>query len=141
MAWTYAESTQTKDLVRVLAGQTSSGDDVLVSDAFITFALSEASQNAYLAAAICCDSLAAGYAAQPLRESIGKDGLSWGDRAAAFRQQSGQLRVSATRHSATPIYVGGISESDKDIDEGNTDVPSYAFMRGQFDNPNVAGST
>lgn len=139
MAFTYAgtPSSVARDAVRWLSGQTSSGDDVVIADAEITFALAQTGSNNYEAAALVCDALAARYAAYPTNESVGQLGLSWSDRAKGFTARAKELRSMRLRIGGISPYVGGISISDKLTDTQDSDRVPLAFEVGRDDNPRV----
>lgn len=139
MTWTYGglPGSDTTDAVRYLSGQTSTGDDILTSDEEIAFSLSEASNNVYAAAALVCDALAGRYRTNPTQETVGQLSLSWGDRAKSFTAQAAALRARGLMTGVLP-YVGGISVSDKLVDQQDTDVVVPGFRRGMDDNPLAA---
>ena len=139
MAWTYLGTTSTPSsggVVRLLSGQTSSQDDELLYDSEITFCLSQES-NVYEAAALGCEILAAKYSANPEQEKVGQLGLTWGSRAEKYSKKADALRALRQRVSGVGVYVGGISVSDRQIDEADTDRVPPSFVIGMDDNPRV----
>lgn len=139
MAWTYLGSTSTPSsggVVRLLSGQTSSQDDELLYDSEITWTLTQFG-NVYEAAALGCDILSAKYAANPEQEKVGQLGLTWGSRARTYAEKATALRALRQRVSGAGVYVGGVSVTDKQIDQNNTDVVSPAFTVGMDDNPSA----
>src|SRR5258708_12223714 len=102
-AWTYtfAPSSVPRDAVRMLTGQTSSVDDLLLYDQEITYCISQR-PTVYGAASLGCEVLAGKYAAYPERESIGSLGLTWGDRAKNFKAQAAGLRAAQAFAALTP---------------------------------------
>lgn len=139
MSWSYGglPASNTTDAVRYLAGQVSTGDDILTSDEEIAFALSEAGNNAYNAAALVCEALAGRYRSNPTQETVGQLSITWGDRAKAFTAQAASLRGRGLMRGVAP-YVGGISVSDKLIDQLDTDNVVPGFRRSMDDNPKAA---
>ena len=137
MAWNYTGSTATPSsagVVRLLAGQTSSQDDELLFDSEITWILTQFS-NEYEAAALGCDILSAKYAANPDQEKVGQLGLTWGSRAEKYAKKATELRALRQRVTGAGVYVGGISLSDKQIDQADTDRVPMSFQIGMDDNP------
>ena len=73
MAWTYVDpSASSRDAVRFWTGQTSSGDDVLLSDGEVDYCLTQQSSNVAMAAAFACEMLAT-----PSNPPMSRSG-SWG---------------------------------------------------------------
>lgn len=122
------------DAVRFLTGQTSTQDDILVYDEEILYSLSQRNQNAYAAASLVCQSLAARFAAQPEIESVGALGLTWGDRAQRMRERAIDLRGQIALAGVSP-YAGGISIADQQADRQDSDVVQMPFRIGMDDNP------
>ena len=137
MAWTYTGATSAPSsagVVRLLTGQVSSQDDELLYDSEVTWTLSQFS-NEYEAAALGCDILSAKYAANPDQEKVGQLGLTWGSRAEKYAKKATELRALRQRVTGAGIYVGGISLSDKQIDQADTDRVPMSFQIGMDDNP------
>jgi len=133
MAWTYSSSPSSvaRDAVRLLVGQTSSGDDVLLTDAAIAFFLAETGSN-YTAAAMGAEALAARYRAIGAEaERYGETGVTWGDRVAKFDMLALQLRRQGALRSVTP-FLGGQSVTDRDARIADTDLRPPAFTVDQF---------
>ena len=131
----------TADAVRLLLGQTSTADDVLLYDEEISWALTDNGSNARRAAIVLARALAARYAGFPERESVLSQDLTWGDRAEKFAARAMELETEIARRGVSP-YVGGISVSDVRTQERDTDRVKPAFAIGQDDHPGVPpGST
>ena len=135
MTWTYggapstATSTGRRDAVRLLLKDTSSGS-ALYSDAEITFFLTHYRNNIWRAASGAAQGLSA-------REAESK---SVGDLAIAgfgksWRELAAEYRLHADSHVS--LYAGGISVSDKQDAEADTDRVQPAFTRTLFQNPLV----
>lgn len=123
-----------KDAVRFLIGDTDSRDQLL-SDQEIDY-LVEAAGSPREAAAQACESLAAG------RDSIDKE---IDDLVIKGRQHSEHWNELADRirrrrtGSRMGVFAGGVSISDGNSRDLNSDRPAPAFDVGQFDNPAVGG--
>src|SRR5258708_9419384 len=140
-AWTYtfAPSSVPRDAVRMLTGQTSSVDDLLLYDQEITYCISQR-PTVYGAASLGCEVLAGKYAADPEREDIGSLGLTWGDRAKNFKAQAAGLRAAQAFAGVSP-YAGGISKSDMLVDVQDSDRVPMPFKVGQTDNPRTGNNS
>jgi hypothetical protein len=123
--------------VRFLVGQTSTGDDVLLTDEEIAWAISETA-NSYYAAALCAETLAGRYEHEgPESETIGRLSVSWGDRARKFAGLAARLRREGSVRNAAP-FLGGQSVDDREGREGDTDLRQPAFGTKQFDYPGMS---
>lgn len=135
-SWTYVDPSATsKDAVRLLTGQTSSGDEVLLYDEEITYALNNR-DTTDAAAAWCLEMLASRYATFPASKQVGQLGITYHERANQLRKSAAVLRTAAALGSFTP-FVGGTSVADKKARQQDTDRVTPAFERGQFDNPDA----
>jgi hypothetical protein len=135
MSFTYtgAPSTATptgrRDAVRLLLKDMSSGSP-LYQDSEIEFFLTHFNSNVWRAAAYGAIGLAAREAdSKSVGDlSISGFGKSWRDLAAQY-QSHAEAHVS--------LYAGGISVSDKQTAEADTDRVQPAFTRTLFENPLV----
>ena len=136
--WTYTGNlaTSNKDVVRFLCGDVDDGDPQ-VSDEEIAFALTDEG-NVYAAAAVICEHLSARWAREASRSINAGAGLSTSinlsERSKAYAQKAKDLRVRAST-SAGMVYAGGISQSDKEANQDDTNLVPPAFFKGMFDNP------
>ncbi len=137
MAWTYSgdPSASGRDAIRFLIGDTDPTDPQL-QDAEIDWMLAEHTSS-YLAAAHCCQALAAKYA-RLADKSVGDLSISFSQRQEAYTKMFNRLeRLAAVHGTGAPVYAGGISESDKEIDETDTDRVQPAFtvdlMKNRWD--------
>lgn len=142
MAWTYDASpgistaAERRDAVRLLVGDTDTNDQQ-IQDAEITFALSQAQDEVYSAAAICAQTLAGKFSR---RSDVEFDGVSekFGSLAEHYRKLATTLRQDAKRYGSkglgTPV-AGGISQSDMETADENTDRVKPKFRQDQFANP------
>lgn len=136
MTWTYAGTPNTvaRDAVRVLSGQNSSGDELLVTDEEITYFLAQRNSNNYAAAQMVCETLAAKYASKATQKGVGQLSISYADRSKAFTAKAKELAMSLLRSGISP-YVGGQSASDRNVDRADTDLVQPQFEVGGDDNP------
>lgn len=139
MTWSYTEDfTNPKDQVRFHSGDTLK-DDPLVSNEAIAFCLTEAGGNAYLAAALICDSLAkrfARYADKSVadeREALSQRSGLFADRAAELRARAAAGATNADGIIGAPPFVGGISRARQNAADTDPDVIPSGFRPGMFD--------
>jgi hypothetical protein len=146
MAWTYSgdPSANARDAIRFLIGDTDTTDQLL-SDEEIAWVNSEASGTStgttalYDAAYRCCLTIASKLAREADKQ-IGDLSVSMSQRAKAYREQASSLKELSGREGGVPIpYAGGITISDKEIDEENSDIFRTWFSSGQFENVRDGG--
>ena len=146
MAWTYGgdPSANARDAIRFLIGDTDTTDQLL-SDEEIAWVNSEASGTStgttalYDAAYRCCLTIASKLAREADKQ-IGDLSVSMSQRAKAYREQAASLKELSGREGGVPIpYAGGITISDKEIDEENSDIFRTWFSSGQFENVRDGG--
>lgn len=118
--------------IRWLAGQTSSSDDVVIDDLEIKFASGQRS-NLHLAASLVCDSIANQYRRFPQQESVGQTNVTWGERAEFFAARALDLERQAFRFTGVAPFAGGISQTDKDTREDDSDRVFPFVKLGDFD--------
>lgn len=134
VAWSYTRRPQdsSRDAVRMLSGQTSTSDTVLIYDPEIDFYLAE-SPNTYLAAAQVVDALASRYETLATRKTVGALTLDYANRATAMQDRARALRVQASLRIVTP-FLGGQSKQAV-VDLGlNSDQVLPSFTVGMDDN-------
>lgn len=133
MTWAYGNmpSSSNRDAVRFLAGQTSSGDDVLASDEEVAFAIAQEGNN-YRAAALVAESLARRYTTRATSKTVGQLSLTYQGRAKEFFDLAKDLRVRAGIRGGQ-IYAGGLTVSDQDLDRTDSDRVQPAFRVGMND--------
>lgn len=145
-SWTYTgnPSARAIDAIRFLIGDTDTNDQLL-SDEEITWVNTEASGTAtgtnalYDAAYRCCLTVASKLARQADKQ-IGDLKVSMSQKAEGYRKQAQELKALALREGGVPIpYAGGITYSDKEIDQDNPDIFSGWFASGQFNNQRDGG--
>lgn len=134
MSWTYSSTLATDlDRVRFLVGDTDT-DDKQVQDGEINYIVGLLG-SVYGAAAAICEALAAKYA-RKCDKSVGDLSLSMSQKSTAYRAMAASLRSQGSV-LCTPT-AGGISISDKESEESDSDRVTPVFARGQFEN---AGTT
>src|ERR1041384_1916327 len=135
MTWTYggapstATSTGRRDAVRLLLKDVSSGGQ-LYQDAEITFFLTHYRNNIWRAAAGAAQGLSAREAES---KSVGDLAISGFGK--SWRELAAEYRAHADSHVANS--AGGISISDKQDAEADSDRVQPAFTRTLFRNPLV----
>ncbi len=137
MSWSYSKdpSANNKDHVRFLIGDTDSESEQL-SDAEVNHTLTESGSSVYPAAILCVDSLLAKYT-RLVDKSIGDLKISFSQRVEHYKALRATLRNRLGIRAAAP-YAGGISISDKNSVELDTDRTKPAFARGMHDNTVVS---
>lgn len=131
MTWTYLSSapgSSGKSWVRMRIGDTSSGDQLLSDEEIL--ALIDSEGNNHAAAAVAAESIGAQFARQADKQ-IGKLRISLAKASEHYFTLADRLRVELSEHSGG-VYVGGVSEADKLLDEQDTDAVQPAFKRDQF---------
>lgn len=133
MAWTYSGDPAASDLdmVRFLIGDTDTADQQLF-DAEINALL--ASNSVIGAAVQCCQTIAAKYA-RKADKSIDDLRLSYSQISKSYYELAKSLRSSPQAIAAVAPYAGGISISDMQTNEENTDIPAPAFTRDLHNDP------
>ncbi len=132
MTFTYASTNLTTDLAKVrrLIGDTSSASAEF-TDEEVTFFIGEEG-TIYGAASIACESLAAKYA-KKVDKSAGDLRISLSHKYEHFKGLAEKFRLDAKTKGAPSLYAGGISVSDKDTQESDSDRVDPDFYKGQFD--------
>lgn len=122
--------------VRFLIGDTDSTDYAITNDN-ISFALTQANDDLYLAAAICCRALAAKYAnlVDTKFESVSSN---YGQLQTNYTKLAARLETQSKKFGRGGLgipLVGGISISDVDAVEQDSDRIPSKFRRDQYANP------
>lgn len=135
MTWTYSgnPSASTRDEVRFLVGDTDTADQ-LAQDEEIAYAVAQEA-NARAAAARVARAIAAKFA-RKADKSVGDLRISYKQQYDNYIALADELTRDAAIYGAMP-YAGGISESDKDSVEDDSDRVNPSFKRGMHDNPGV----
>jgi hypothetical protein len=141
MAWTYGgdPSANAKDAIRFLIGDTDTTDQLL-SNEEILWVNTEASGTStgvnalYDAAYRCCLTIASKLA-RLADKQIGDLNVKFSQKAQGYLTQAAHFNSLAVSQNFTPIpYAGGITDSDKEIDQDNSDLFRGWFSSGQFQN-------
>lgn len=133
MTFTYGgdPASSDRDAVRLLVGDTDSDDPQLV-DGEVDYFLS--STGAVRPAALAAARAILAKYARKVDQSVGDLRYAYSQRRAAYEALVGRLERDAAVKGAVP-YAGGISQSDKETDQDDSDRVQPAFYRGQFDDP------
>lgn len=142
MTWTYggAPGTTTsatrRDAVRLLVGDTDTTDQQM-TDEEIAFALSQASDDIYNASALLCRALSGKYA-RLVDTSVESVSSSYSQRAKQYAELAVRLTKEGKRMGSVGLGVpvaGGMSISEMEGVENDTDRVPSAFRVEQFSNP------
>lgn len=133
MSWSYSGNPDSSalDKVRFLIQDTDTSDQQF-SDQEIN-AMIAGSSSVYVAAIACVRSLIAKYTRRA-DKNVGDLHISFSQIAKGYQALIASLSQQAVvSGTACPAYAGGISRSDKQIDELNTDRVKPSFRKGQMD--------
>ena len=135
MSWTYSgnPADSDKDAVRFLVQDTDTTDQ-LVQDEEIAWALTQGG-GVYTAAALVAGTIAAKFARMADKETVGKVSVSYTKRAEQYFLLEDELKQKAATQNVPLPYAGGISVSDVETVEDNTDRVEPSFHIGETDNP------
>lgn len=142
--WTYTgdPASSDRDAVRFLIGDTIETAAIFQDEEIDWLVLQNG--NIYFAAALAADAAAAQFAGAQSQgavktKTVGALSISYDDsaRASEFRQLARDLRFRGAVNSTIITYSGGISKSDKQTREQDTDWDKPSFARGMHDNPNA----
>lgn len=136
MTWTYlstAPGSSARSYVRLRIGDVSSGRPMLQDEELD--ALLSMYGEPLKAASEACFVLAA-QKARDVDKTAGRMSISNSQAAQAF-ERMGKRLLAEVGLTVVP-YAGGISESDKDIDRGDTDLVQHSFTLGMHDSPGTA---
>ncbi len=125
----------TSDAVRALLGDTSTST-ALLSDSEVAWLVAQ-HPNVYYAAAVGADMLFANNASAVVSKKVGDLTLTKGSGlggsvASNYKELGEELRSTAARMGVKP-YAGGISVSDKDTQEGDSDWDRSEIRLGMHD--------
>lgn len=142
MAWSYSATdlnTTTAsgrlNSVRLLVGDTDTTDQ-LVQNEEITFALAQANDNIYYAAAWVCRAIAAKFSRMVDTQLDGALSAKYSSKAKQYQQLAAQVEAQGKKTSgkALGVFAGGISNSDMLVANEDPDRVVPAFSINQFDN-------
>jgi len=140
MSWTYSgdPTTSAVDEVRFLIGDNQAGANPTLANEEITYNVGIAaggaappSQGNFLAAAFCAEALMAKYAKFVDSKRVGDLSESFTNRMSRLQTLATSLRRRGTLASV-PMYVGGITLSDKENDDTDSDLQQPGVKVDQF---------
>lgn len=138
MAWTYTNNPAAvpRDAVRLLVGDTDTTDQK-VTDEGIAFFLAQTGNDTYLAAALAARSIAAGFATDvdTKFESVSSSYSQLSDN---YYKLAVRLEAQAKKFGSKGLGVpaaGGITYSDIDANDLDSDRVQPKFKQDQFANP------
>lgn len=128
--WTYSgnPASSPKDQVRFLVGDTDETDQLL-QDEEIEWLISD--RGSALAAAVAAAEAIAAKFARQVDKAVGDLRLSLSQKAQGYAARAAELRLRLATGAAP--YAGGISASDKEAQELDTDRVPPAFRVGMHD--------
>ena len=130
--WSYSGDplASERDAVRFMIGDTDACDKQL-SNNEIDYLL-QVEGSVTQAAIVAAENLAAKYA-RLVDEQVGAVRISYSQRSRRYSDIANTLKARRNTAGAAP-YVGGISKSDKQIDENDSDLVRPAFTRDLHEN-------
>lgn len=128
-------TTNKKDEVRFLIGDTDV-QEPLLQDGEIQYLLSKYNQNAMSAAIQACETIAAKFS-RLMDEQVGQVKITYSQRAEQYTKMRDELRTRLSLDGVSP-YSGGISKTDKQVQEQNTDRVKPDFTKHQMENEQLA---
>lgn len=138
MAWTYTNNPAAvpRDAVRLLIGDTDTTDQK-VTDEGIAFFLAQTGNDIYLAAALAARSIAAGFSTDvdTKFESVSS---SYGQLSENYYKLAVRLEAQAKKFGSKGLGIpaaGGITYSDIDTNDLDSDRVQPKFKQDQFANP------
>lgn len=141
MTWSYSgnPSSGAGDAIRFLVGDTDTTDQLL-SNEEISWVNTEAggsptsTTGLYQAAYRCCIAIASKLS-RLADKQIGDLQVSLSQKAKGYLSQADRFKALSQAENYVPIpYAGGITVSDKEIDQDNSDLFRSWFAAGQFQN-------
>lgn len=133
MTWSYNPSLlgkNPKDAVRLLIGDVVSTDPQMQDEEIAYFA--GARGTLYGAAAECCRALSAKFS-RSVDQQGGTSKVFYSQMAKAYSLKAVEFEVKSSLMGAGMPYAGGISLSDKQIQDMNTDRVFPSFTKGMMD--------
>lgn len=134
MSWNYSgdPSKSPLDELRFTIGDTDKSEQLLL-DGELNFLISKSNGSIPGAAIRACEMVMAKYA-RLADESVGQVKISYSQKAKAYREMRDDLRQRQAIDDCVP-YAGGISNADKQGNQGNSDRVAPAFTKDMFDSP------
>lgn len=134
MSWSYLSSgpgSSDRSWIRARIGDTSSGNP-LMQDEEIDMLLDDYG-NKWEAGAAAARSIGAQFARQVTKQ-VGKLKISMAEASNSYFDLAKQLESESRQHTGG-VWVGGVSNADKESNTSDTDWAGSMFTRGQFDSP------
>ena len=130
--WSYSGNPATSilDKVQFLIGDTDS-DDRQLSDLEINSVLADNADEPYATSIACIEGLISKFSRR-VTKSVGDLSISYSEILKNYRDLLSGLKTKASIKLCKP-YAGGISISDKQIDEGDSDRVQPSFYKGMHD--------
>lgn len=121
--------------VRLLVGDTDSADP-LAQDEEILFAINQANNNVYYAAAWLCRTIAAKFSRMVDTTLDGALSAKYSTRSKQYQQLATQIEAQGKKTSGKSLGVfgGGYSSADMEVANQDPDRVKPAFSINQFDN-------
>lgn len=137
MVWQYSGNPgySAKDQVRFLIGDTDSKDPLLL-DAEIVWVLSQYNNSPMNAAIRCCETIIAKFS-RLADEQVGQVRIDFHQKAEAYTKMLTVLKSRLATEDAA-FYAGGISVSDKQTQELNSDRVRPDFTKHMMENEQIA---
>jgi hypothetical protein len=125
-----------RDAVRFLIGDTDETDQ-LVSDEEIAYML--LTQSPLRVASLMATGLAKEFAGRASSKTVGSLTIKKGfeEKSKSYASLAARLSATADKTTAFVPYAGGISSSDKQAQETDTDWEKPSFYRGIHDHPDA----
>lgn len=132
MTWTWDETSLSTALsqVRVTIGDTNSASQLL-SDEMINWRLSQVDDDVRQASVACVKDIIAKLARDYDRSNIGMS-VTRSQQIQHYKDLLNELTSDAS--SLCEMYVGGISDDEKDTEKDDSDFPYHEFGIGRDDN-------
>ncbi len=133
MTWTYDNTdpgNTDKDQVRLMVGDTDTGDQQLTDEEityFLTTYTTVGGAAVYAARAILAE------VSRQVTRAVGDLKINLSDRAKAYRELINDLVEMADASDPWQVYMGNQSLADRNADRANTDLPQPPFEVGMHD--------
>lgn len=135
MTWSYSgnPSASDNDEIRFLTGDVDTTDQ-LVSDEEIAYAIAQEANNVKAAVRVCY-AIAMKFA-RKADKAVGDLKINYSQQYKQYLDMADTLDSKIAAVEGAIAYAGGISVSDKDTVDADTDRVNPSFSRGMHDNPN-----
>ena len=141
MAWSYSGDPDSSalDAIRILIGDTDTNDQLLANEevSWVNAQVSGSTTSTdalYTVAHRCMITIASKFS-RLADQSVGDMRVDMFQKAENARLQAKELKILAQSEGGTPTpYSGGITVSDKETDQDNSNLIKPSFRQGQFAN-------